>query len=106
MVKIVLTRKSDGVVTNIVNTSSTVSNGLLVSDANGQYIIASIENYNVYENVETSEDIMPGKYKYTSEGGFIIDPTFKPYIPLEQQVSNLQTSLLETQNALNTLMGV
>ncbi len=108
MIKTIITRKTDDVVTNIVeNNTEIVINGLSVKDDSGSYIISRIaEDYNVFKDIETSDTIIPQKYKYTQNEGFVVDPTYKPFIPTEKQMEIMQNSLVEMQNAINTLMGV
>lgn len=104
--KIIITRKNDDVVTNIVNTARVVENGLLVTDQNGEYIIGFYSECNRFDNVETPDTIIPQKYKYTTANGFVEDPTYKPFVSTEDQIASLQAQLLQTQSAVNSLLGV
>lgn len=113
MLKTIITRKVDNVVTNIVDTAVMVENGLKVADSTGEYIIGCIEECNQFDGVETAENIIPQGYTYTVAGGFLAVPGYTPYVPPEQQiavlqsqVASLQTSLLAAQDAINSLLGV
>ncbi|MBW9155944.1 hypothetical protein G9F71_014715 [Clostridium sp. FP2] len=106
MLKTIITRKSDDVVSNIVDTSKVVENGLLVKDSTGEYIIGCMGECNQYNNVETLDIIAPQKYKYTVPEGFIVDQNYKPYISTEMQIIAIQNALKENQNAINSLLKV
>jgi hypothetical protein len=97
--KTIITRKSDNVITNIVTATQVVENGLQVTDnIVGTYIIAGIENYNVYSNIETADAIVCEKYIYTVAGGFV-DTSLVGKTLLEIQsikISQMQDSYNQT----------
>lgn len=103
--KIMVTRKSDDVVTNIVDTAMVVENGLKVTDSSGEYIIGFYEECNKYDNVDIPDDVIPQKYKYTATEGFTANPNYKPYISIEEQVSNLGQQIANLKLQVIQLQG-
>jgi len=97
---------SNNVVTSIVNTAVLVSNGYLVTDSTGEYIISTAAFVNVYPEVVVASGIVPQAYLYTSAGGFVANPNYVPYVSTDQKIADLQSALLQAQNAINTLLGV
>lgn len=88
MVKTIITRKTDDVITNIATISELQGENLLVDNS---YFIARInEDYNVYPDVETSDSIAPEQYIYTVSNGFIKNINYKPYVSNEAAIAELQ----------------
>jgi hypothetical protein len=107
MLKTIITKKEDNIVTNIIKSAEMVTNGLLVSDNIGTYIIARIEeDYNRYDNVETGNNIIPQKYFYTTANGFTLNLDYKPYISPEEEIKSLQSRLTATEDAILALMDM
>lgn len=90
-VKTIITRKGDDVITNIVTSTEVVPNGLQVADPiMGTYIIAGIDDYNVYTDLETVDTIVPEQYTYTITNGFVKNANYKPYVSIEDQLVMVQ----------------
>lgn len=88
--KIIITRKSDDVITNIVNAQKVVENGLLVTDDTvGEYIIGFIAECDVFPDIETPDTVKPQEYKYTTTDGFVKNPDYVEYVPIEKKVERL-----------------
>lgn len=105
--KIIITRKSDNVITNIVNTQKVVENGLLVTDdIIGEYIIGFIAECDVFPDIETPDTVKPQEYKYTVVGGFVKNPDYVKYVSIEEEVEMLKAknTALETE-LLNTKLA-
>ena len=106
MLKTIITRKSNDAILNIVDTSTEVSNGLLVSDANGEYVIGYYDECNKFEGVETLDTITPNQYKYTEVGGFVEDLTYvKPQSDTDK-IEVLETSQATTNSTLMIIMDM
>ena len=107
MLKTIITRK-DNIITNIALVTEVVSNGLLVDN---EYIIAGIENYNVFENVETLDTIVGGKFIYTVENGFVVNTGYVEILDANAEITKLKAELLDantrignTENVLNMVL--
>jgi hypothetical protein len=98
--KIIITRKVDDVITNIADTAVAVENGLKITTNGQELIITCMTECNQYSAVETADTIIPGKYKYTTAGGFIVDPSYKPYVSVEEQLENMKTLNAQMLTAL------
>jgi hypothetical protein len=107
-IKTLITRKTDDVVTNILDTCQVIPNGLQVTDSTmGSYIIGCVDQVNVYSNVDIGTTaVVPEKYKYTTSGGLVTNPNYVAPIDTNQQIKDLQNGLLQAQAAINTLLGV
>lgn len=108
MLKTIIADK-DNIVKNTVNTNIILmENGLMVDDGSGRapFIIARIEDYNVYENVEIVDVVVPlGKMIVRDQT--TIDPVSKEltYVYEDIPISDSQ-KLLELQKSLNLLPPV
>jgi hypothetical protein len=98
--KTIITRKSDNVVTNIVTDAIKVENGLQVTEASGTYIILCMNDCNRYDNIETSDTIVPTKYCYDEKNGFTTNVNYKDPVTLE----SLQSQLATTQDAIDYVL--
>ena len=95
MLKTIITRKSDNVITGIVdNNTKEVSNGLLVHDATGEYIIGCINECSIFKDVEILDTIEVQKYLYTAENGFVVNSNYKPYVSDQEKIANLEKAVI------------
>jgi hypothetical protein len=52
------------------------------------------------------ENVIPGQYCYTSEGGFFIDPNYKRVYTPEERLAMVEQQSAETQKAVLQLLGL
>lgn len=72
-----------------------ISGNILVH--NGSLAIAKNQVKAVYEDVEVPDEIIEGKYCYTTEKGFYLNPR---YNNKDAEIEALKTKLAETENKL------
>lgn len=96
--KIIVVYKEDGIINNIVDTLTMDPIGFRVTVNGDEYIIGYSNMCEYFPYVETPDYIIPGKYKYSAEGGFVENPNYtEPPKPLEVQLaeSNERIALIE-----------
>lgn len=99
----VVITKNDNVVIALAETTEIVENGILINgETNNKYILGNSVLFTVHENVEIPGGIAPQAYKYTVEGGFIKNPDYVEYIPIEKKVERLEAENIALKNDLSS----
>lgn len=93
---------------NIVITAPRITFGIYdepfekwrIADENNNLMYYMIDGgYELVKDVELPSDYENGKYFYEN-GGFILNPEWKPYISTEQKIENLEQETSLVQNSL------
>lgn len=107
MAKIIITDKSNNVITNIVDTASTVENGLLVKEGDQEYILGFYKPdlYNKFDNITVPDGVTIQKNCFDGTD-FTTNPNYVEYKTADEKIAELQNALIGAQNAINSLMEV
>lgn len=85
----------DNIIIFIAKNYKLVKEGILVDEGLSSNCIICTPNLSITEVDTISDSIKTAKYKYTKEGGFIINSDYKPVLTTEEQLNNLGQQLAQ-----------